>query len=389
MMIDPNSKLKEYYNCCFPQDKAHKTPLSKALAKGDEKVAQELISSMEKEGVECTQQERWQIKVLNLDFNDMDFLALTPQMQSLIYRTANNFNNIPLVTRLNALGNYNIADVFPKGPCIISLRMDIASINQILFEFLVKLRQENRLVTENEFQDLQQNQSWIKKGKKIPRILGCDYISQLTEKLNLKHIKVPEKKGVISSNTETLSIEIEEHGNNGLLVDAYAKDITIYAQKIQKTNRLLSREEISELFIIIEAANFTDLWDHNFIVAEDGIYFIDTEIKSFDHSICWNKMERLKCFMSEEDQEWFFQQIEQRIRNQLKPNLSFGYFFANSWVEYGKIEESPRSIECKQIYRQYKLVGANKFAIGGRAFSFPVHEIIRNCNAFHFFGSIS
>src|SRR5260221_7998094 len=193
--------------------------------------------------------------------------------------------------------------------------MDCATTNQILFDCLIKLRQENRLLTENEFQNLHANQVWFEKEMDFTRIPGRDYILQITKNLNLKYIKVPEKKVVIKANREILSFEIGQYGN-GNLVKMISEDIVICAQKIQKVDRLLSREEMTELFTIIAVANFSDLCRANFIVAEDGIYFIDTEIKSFCNIIEWGKMVRLAPFMAKEDQDWFIQQIKQKFKDQ-------------------------------------------------------------------------
>jgi hypothetical protein len=382
-MIDLNSSLMDSYNSCFSQVKTPKTPLSKALAKGNGQTAQELMNSMEEEGVEYTLQERWQITVFkNLDFNDEEFLRLSKEMQSLIYRTANNFNNIILVARLNTLGKYT-TNVPVTKPCIVSLRMDIATTHQILSDYLVKLRQENRLVTENEFQA---NGAWRKKGN-FTRILGRDYILDLTEELNLKHIKVPEKKAVICSNKEALSFEINQYGTENL-VQVSSADICIYAQEIQRTDRFVSREEMAELFTLIKAANFSDLWDGNFIVAEDGIYCIDTEINSFCNTIAWNKMGRLSSFMAEEDQDWFKEQIHQKIENQKSTKredfMSFTFVrrygkgakqSAQEQLAKGIIDTATISfaVECKQIAKQYKLVGS---VFPTKKFSFSVQDLL-------------
>jgi hypothetical protein len=392
-MIDtPN--LMESYNHCFPQVKTPMTPLSKALARGDGQTAQELMQG------EYNLQERWQITVFkNLDFNDTDFLLLSPEMQSLIYRTANNFNNISLVARLNTLGKYTTDAPITK-PCILSLRMDIATTHQTISAYLKKLRQENRLLTETEFQNFQSNGSWFKKGN-FTRILGRDYILDLTKELNLKHIKVPEKKVVIHSNKEKLSFEIGQYESRDI-VWMKTEDISIYAQEIQKVNRFVSREEMTELFTIIKAANFSDLWYLNFIVAEDGIYFIDTEIKSFVNRICWDKMKGLASFMAKEDQEWFKGQIYQKIEDlkHAKPEDFLDFSFAHQYGKGAKkIAQATLAkgiidtaaivfaVECQQIIKQYKLVGSYRFCNRGmllivdnhvgKPFSFSVQDLLK------------
>ena len=88
-------------------------------------------------------------------------------------------------------------------------------------------------------------------------------------------------------------------------------------------DRKLSREEIIQLMILIEASNFVDLQLANFIIGADGVYFIDTEIKSFSGKIEWKKMQRLISVVSEKDIEWFKGLIEEKIKKQPKTPRHF------------------------------------------------------------------
>jgi hypothetical protein len=391
MNIISNYKLIEEYKQFFPKQfsnqKIAKTQLTKALQIGNRDEAVKIINS---NTFDFTETEIWQLKVFkNLSFNDEDFLALSTETQNLIYRTANNLHNISFVKRLNSLGKNTTADQI-KSPSILSQSTDIDTASQIIFELLVDLRYENRLLTKEELDNLHLNDSWIIKND-FTRILGCIYLQKLIKQLNLKHIKVPEKKIIIKDSSEsTLSFKVNEYNGNGpILMEIDSKNIDIYVQKIKRTDRLLTRNEIIEFFIIIEASNYMDIWDHNFIISDDGIYFIDTEFKSFsvDQSINWDKVSRLSHLVCEEDQKWFRQLISKKIHDHADVKLDN----SNRCVQAKKLiihykEEAKQQvisgkavdtelisllIDCKRIVRQCKLVGSNK----ERIFSFPMKSI--------------
>jgi hypothetical protein len=394
MNIIANYKLIEEYKQFFPNQfsnqKIAKTQLTKALQNGNSEEAEKIINS--RTASDFTETEMWQVKVFkNLNFNDEDFLTLSPEIQSLIYRTANNLHNIPFVKRFNSLGKYTTVQQI-KSPSILSQFMDIDTTSQIIFELLAELRQENRLLTKEELDNLNLDCSW-KIKRDFTRILGCNHLLKLIKQLNLKHIKVPEKKIIIRDTSESaLSFKVNEYnGNVHILMEIDSNNIDIYAQEIKPAKRFLSRDEIIELFTIIEASNYMDIWDHNFIVSEDGIYFIDTEFKSFsvDTEIKWPKLSRLRCFVCEEDQEWFTQLIFQKADDQVvkgRPLQPLPCSLARMTIKFYKEKTKQQVIsgeaidtnlislliDCKRIVRQCKLVHSNK----KRAFSFPIQDIL-------------
>lgn len=380
-IIEPELNPKSNNQSHLPI-KMQKSPLTLALQTGKSQEAQKLIESMIEQNIAFNKAEFWQIRSFkNLDFKNEDFLALDLHVKNLIFRTANNFNNIPFVIRLNNLG-MNVPGISVRGPNIISESMDIASVHRTISELLTQLRKDKRLLTKTEFKNQKKDCSWLRKGK-FTRILGCDYVSRLSQKLNLKHIKVPEKKIIIEPEVQdTLSFQIHQDGTG--LFHILSDDISIYAQKIKQSERLLSRDEIVELFAIIEASNFVDLWDHNFIVGDDGIYFIDTEFKSFSGNIQWDKMHRLSCYISEEDSSWFEQLINKKIEEEEKEikegHLLFheAHCFLKCFKEK-KIDVTSEDLdlvlqECKKLVKVCKLVGSNSLI---RKLAISLHEIIK------------
>lgn len=389
-----NFKVIEEYKQFFPNQfsnqKIAKTQLTKALQNGNKDEAEKIIHP--RNTSDFTETEIWQLKVFkNLNFNDEDFLALSSEIQNLIYRTANNLHNLPFVKRLNSLEKYTSANQI-NSPSILSQFADIDTVNQIIFELLAELRKESRLMTKEELNSLNLNQSWIIKDD-FTRIIGCNYLDKLIKQLNLKHIKVPEKKIIIRDPSESiLSFRVNEYNGNGsVLMEIDAKNVDIYAQRIKPTNRLITRDEITELFTIIEASHYTDIWDHNFKISEDAIYFIDTEFKSFsvDELISWDKLDRLRDLVCEGDKEWFRQLISKKINDQtnIKLDNSYRCSIAKRLIKLYKEEAKQQVIsedqavdtklismliDCKRTVRQCKLVGSNK----KRVFSFPMKSIL-------------
>src|SRR5208282_3095234 len=156
-----NPQALELYNRHFPADLPKKSALTKALQDGNGKAAQKLIDA--RGSAEFTEEESWQIKVFkNVDFSDEEFRSLPPRTQNLVYRTANYFNKIRLVGRLNTLRKFT-ADAPIKSPSILSPYMDIATIEQTVGSWLNDLRKQGRLLTEEEFLKSTSGSSWLNK----------------------------------------------------------------------------------------------------------------------------------------------------------------------------------------------------------------------------------
>jgi hypothetical protein len=226
--------------------------------------------------------------------------------QRAIYQKANETHNVDLVRQLNEVGMKPTVPSF-SGPAIISNFMDIATKHDIILGFLKDLRQTNRLLTEKEFQPLS-DKKWIQKYK-LSRIMGCNHLMRTIKENNLQHIKIPLKVAVVD-NAESLKVTGWEYFN---LYDFNSDQIKIYAEKIERIERKLTRVEIDELIQVFAMANFTDLNPENILVAEDGIYFIDTECQSFSRQIHWRKMERFESLISDDDLTYFRGKVEEKM----------------------------------------------------------------------------
>lgn len=296
--------------------KIKKSELSNALQWGDLEEIQKIIEETQRDKKSLTLNEEWQVKILyNIDFKNEDFLELSSDIKELVYRTANNLNKFALVTRLNTLG-MTIEPLQTDNLCVISEYMDSAAVNNALFNFLMKLRKDGRLLTleEAQKQGLDDGSTYIKK-KYFSRMFGCERLNTVIDFLDLKHIKVPEKKAVLdidhySSPVDKFTLlltpgeKVPENGN-----------CLIYAKKIEKSNRFISREEMSELFLIIDNSKYCDLWPENIVVAIDGIYLIDLEAKSFSNPVEWEKMRRFLPLIAVEDQIWLEEQIQEKLKD--------------------------------------------------------------------------
>lgn len=241
-------------------------------------------------------------------FSVQDFNMLDGLSKREFYMKANETHQVDLVRKLNDMG------MKPKGPCIsrpgiLSNFMDIATKYDTILGFFKDLRQEKRLFTKEEFQ-LTTEKKWVVKTK-LSRILGSDHLMQEIKENRLMHIKVPSKIAVIEC-AEILKIKGALFTDN--LYDLHTDQIKIYAEKIESVDRKLTRDEIDELIQIIAVSNFIDLWPENILIAADGIYFIDTEFKSFAGYTDWGKLGRFQELVSEEDKTYFLEKVNNKIK---------------------------------------------------------------------------
>jgi len=356
----------------YPQEK--KSALNKALERGWEESVLEIIQERQSSKDCFSLHEQWQIKVLqNIDFQDEEFLALNPEIKRSIYQTANSLVKVSLVARLNSLGMHS-PETLIQNRDIISEYMDCALIEQSIFDFLIKLRREGRLFTEAERPPKSLCETHLKKYK-FTRIQGEYRLESLIQKLELKCIKVPQKAVMLTDLcSEKISFRVNIHHQ----IEANCDDLHVYAPRISSSDRLISREEILELFAIIEASNFVDMWPENFIVAEDGIYFIDTEAKSFEGYIDWDKMKRFGGLVAEEDQEWFYQLIQAKASSVKTLNLTDCYQRYRDYRNEGRPTQRLKKIlmEQKENVKLIKTMGFLKN--DGRIFSFALDDILKH-----------
>lgn len=286
------------------------------------------------------------------------------------YQQANEKNDIDLVRSLNMLGLQPPVPIF-STLTIVSNYMDIATKYNVIFKYLKELSNSNRLISEQQFRSLPEEE-WINKKSDFSRILGCDHLQKIIHENRLEYIKVPKKIVVIKE--PHLTIRGFDYGEENLY-SITCEQIEIYAEKIRPAERKVSRKEIDEVFKIIKAANFVD-FETNFIIAQDGIYLIDTEFKSFCGHIAWKHPFFFRIFrryISEQDMEYFEAQIEEYSKS-TRPKKDYSY----SQIAYG--HRGLQEDEIKDRVAQFEYVGLAKIGHSRHKpniFSFNLRDIMQ------------
>lgn len=288
------------------------------------------------------------------------------------YQQANEKNDIDLVRSLNMLGLQSRVPIF-STLTIVSNYMDIATKYNVIFKYLKELSNSNKLISEQQFRSLPEEE-WINKRGNFSRILGCDHLQKIIHENRLEYIKVPEKIVVIKKEDPYLTIHGFDYGEENLY-SITCEQIEIYAKKIKPVDRKVSRREIDEVFKIIKIANFTD-FETNFIIAQDGIYFIDTEFKSFCGHVNWKHPFLFRIFryyISEQDMEYFEAQIEEYSKS-MRPKKDYSYF----QIAYG--HRGLQEDEIKDRVAQFEYVGLAKIGHSRdkpNIFSFNLRDIMQ------------
>ncbi|MCB1106954.1 MAG: hypothetical protein KDK76_02535 [Chlamydiia bacterium] len=194
--------------------------------------------------------------------------------------------------------------------------------------------------------------------------------------MGLKHIKVPEKK-VFLTNTSTeqalVNFKVEQL-NGDSRIGIISDDLKILAEPIKSDDRCLSEQEINELFILLENSHYRDFDLGNFVPSKDGLYIIDTELKSFAGDQVWGKLSRLReagC-IQENNKPLFDELIQKKIQkfSQEKPNFCYRQLkFLVDQHENGITTD--RIDEYKALIKKYEEVN---FSIG-KVFAFKRSEL--------------
>lgn len=244
------------------------------------KPAQVLLKALEAQNIPLLPKELLYKKVAFAD--DMvtleELKALTRPDQETVYQLANGKSRFDVVEKMRTLGFVRDQDVLiNEGPSILGFNMDAVEINEGLNSFLTDLRSKGLLLTEDEFGKLDKKK-YVSKGDDIGRILGRDYIEKKAHELGLKHVKVPRKMIVINPNKgDDLKLRLRED----LSIFASSNGVEVYAEKIRESSRKVTTEEVAELLRLFEMAGFNDIHWGNVIVADDGVYIVDTEFTNF------------------------------------------------------------------------------------------------------------
>ena len=239
---------------------------------------------------------KWMI--LAYQGEDIDLAHLPPELKQNVYKVANTYGHRKWVKYLNAHGmQVGVSDLeVIKKPAILSSNMDLICVRKKLKWFLIDLRKNQLLLTQDEFKKLEKN--WISKGSDFGRILGRNHVEHIAKHFDFRSIMVPKKIAVIKHKQTTIEITVKD--DFALL----CRDFEIYAQVIQESKRLLSRKEMTEVYLTIKLTDFNDVNRGNFFIADNGVYFIDTEYRNFFLREVTSGELDLLYMVSQEDQEW-------------------------------------------------------------------------------------
>ena len=250
----------------------------RALLAGNRDVAHMLLVSMKKQGIPLLPRELLFEKVVfseeEVTLEELE--SLFRKDQDIAYRLANIHSKLDAVRIMRTLGFGRSKELLMReGPSIFGCNMDALEMHERLKSFLTDLRSRELLLTRSEFNQFSE-QNYIQKTRDVGRILGRDYIERKAHELKLEHVKVPKKLMVVDDQAY-----LNFQTSASLDLKPCFGGITVYAERIQSSNRKITPAEVSELLRLFEATGSSDITWSNIIVAEDGVYIINTEFANF------------------------------------------------------------------------------------------------------------
>lgn len=283
-----------------------------------------IFKAWEKTQHQLTSEELWIKRILqeDLHFNDDDFHAISVELKHYCYEIANLYGREQSISRLSLLGcgenlptnSYAIKD----GQRILVKEMNGIQAKDTIHMFLKDLRKEGLLLTEAEF--CKEPLKYRKKGNYLDfgRIFGKQFIQQKIDALKITTIKVAKKILVIKPESDENPDHIRILPNiTGYDLCLESPDLICYAEEIIRSYRKITYSEMVDLIDVIEATGFADICPANFIIADDAVYFIDTEYKSFQ-PIDYDKLYRLSGMLNYEDDELKFKNLIEERRKTKK-----------------------------------------------------------------------
>lgn len=290
----------------------------RALLSGNRKGAAMLFNAMESQNIPLLPRELLFKKVAfsEGEVTLEELRSVSKEDQQIVYQLVNIYSQLNVVRTMKALGFNRSEDLLMReGPSIFGCNMDVLEMHEQLQAFLKDLRSQKLLLTQTEFNQLS-TENYIEKGSDIGRILGRNYIEKKARELGLKHVKAPRKMIVIDD--EIASIKLRTSA--GLDIRAPEGCFTIYAERIQESNRKITFEEVSELLRLFEATGFSDIHWGNVIIAEDGVYVIDTEFTNFwvhrfyfENGSQYAEMEKIVHALPSEQQQTLIDELNIKI----------------------------------------------------------------------------
>jgi hypothetical protein len=269
---------------------------------------------------EISDEDQWLKTILreNLDASEEStFLELPLEFQNHCYYVANIYGRKKSLGQLMRLmkieaplpTSYEIT----RGKTIINQSMNALQAEITIQLFLKDMRQKGLLMSRQEFDAMPTRYS--RRKDDLVRIVGREFVQQKIEALGAKFVKVAKKILVVESENTTGKFQIHPLWKKPFSFES--DDIACYVQEIENTRQYISFEEMVELFDVIEATGFSDLWPKNFRKTDDGIYFIDTEYKSF---MCfdYDKLNYLSDMLLDPADKESFQQLIQEKKEARK-----------------------------------------------------------------------
>ena len=290
--------------------------LEKVLLQGTVKAVTALLQAIRSQNVELSDTDQWLCKAFTgeCNFSKEEFLSLPEALQKKVSQVANTYIQNEFVRKLRNCGMMR-EPVPPTGMDIVSYNMDAIDVENSIDRFLSDLRKEGKLLSQDEFNALDQRK-YVKKGAQVERILGRDYLERNAKEMGLPFIKVPKKIAVIIPKDQQ-SPDVHVDVSLGHAFGLRSSDLMIYAEKIQPIERKATREEMSGLLDLVEKVCYYDFLEDNLMMGkneagEEGIYFIDTEENSFSNLPFQSNMTPLGNLMAPLDHEWLEKEMSER-----------------------------------------------------------------------------
>ncbi len=278
-----------------------------ALTKGYAEIADFLLIEMEKQNIQLPDADQWRKRAWRneTDFTAGAFQALDPQLKREIYLLANLYAHQELLAQLK---KWEMGEqLLPiQGPGCLSPNMDFLDSFKAILTYLQSLRKRGELVTTAEW-GVKEPLLYHTKDDDFGRVQGRDFIEETAKRLNLKSIKVPRK--IVEVPDDQLSFRVDVLCSG---IELKLEKVKTHAETIIPCDRTATREEMLELLTLLEATGYEDIHVTNFIVAEDGIYIIDTEFQNFGTHPAYHMMGCLGQLLAEEDYQWYCEEVDRR-----------------------------------------------------------------------------
>lgn len=230
------------------------------------------------------------------NFEDADFLSLSPKDKKAIYLAANKLHARRLIRRLNALGmKPPRANPHPFFP-MLHPQMDLLDIEEALTIYLQQLRKNGLLFKGSEFKASKKYR--LEQSRHLDEFLGVDHLNKIIERLECKSVFVLKRVAVIKGDSSELTLNLGDdfryllhspHERDS--IDSYPVQIFFEKVKKEKTcfgpiriaekKSFMKLEQVAELAQVLWESGFKSLY--NIRRSESGFYFGEANFNDFHH----------------------------------------------------------------------------------------------------------